>query len=272
MELSERLEAGFTITIEVVPPVGPDPESVLLALESLSNLSVDGFSVATNPVAKPCMSAMALCALIQKKTGRTAVLHCTTRDQNRLSLQGKLWGAKALGIHSVLMATGDMVAYKDRHNTTTVRDFDVMDLIRLGKASGLFTGAVFDTHPESDGLERETLRLKQKVEAGADYIVTQPVYDLAGALQLEAATRNLDVPVILGILPLRTPKHAMFLHEKVAGIAVPETVRAKMVSAQDPIAEGAANAREMLAIARQYFAGACIMPPFNHYEVLFDIL
>jgi methylenetetrahydrofolate reductase (NADPH) len=89
---------------------------------------------------------------------------------------------------------------------------------------------------------------------------------------LADATRHMGIPIILGILPLRTVRHAEFLHHKVAGIAVPEHVRERMRRAADPPAEGVAGAREMLTIARQLFAGACIMPPFDRYEVLFDIL
>ncbi|CAB1064081.1 5,10-methylenetetrahydrofolate reductase (EC / Homolog of homocysteine-binding domain [Olavius sp. associated proteobacterium Delta 1] len=265
-------EDNFTVTIEVVPPTGPDAAPLLAALEPLVDLAFDGFSVATNPVAKPHMSAMALCALLQKKTGKPAVLHCTTRDHNRLSLQGMLWGARALGIETVLIATGDFIALGDRAHTTSVRDLDVFDLVRMAREAELRTGVVFDTHPESNGLEKAVRRLASKVEAGAHFAVTQPVYDEASATQLIEATQHLKIPIILGILPLRTPRHAEFLHRKVAGIAVPEQVRNRMQGADDPVAEGVANAGEMLAIARKHFAGACLMPPFDHYEVLFDIL
>jgi homocysteine S-methyltransferase len=241
-------------------------------LEPLVDLAFDAFSVATNPVARPRMSAMALCALLQQKTGKPAILHCTTRDHNRLSLQGMLWGARALGIETVLIATGDFIALDDRGHTTSVRDLDVFDLVRMAREAELRTGVVFDTHPESNGLEEAVRRLASKVEAGAQFAVTQPVYDEAGADQLIEATQHLKVPIILGILPLRTPRHAEFLHRKVAGIAVPEQVRNRMQRAADPIAEGVANAGEMLAIARRRFAGACLMPPFDHYEVLVDIL
>jgi methylenetetrahydrofolate reductase (NADPH) len=262
----------FMTTVEVVPPAGPDAEPILAALESLAALSFDGFSVATNPVAKPRLSALALCALIQQRTGRPAILHCTTRDHNRLSIQGLLWGARALGIETVLVATGDFVALGDQAQTTTVRDVDVFALVRLARGAGLNTGVVLDPHPESNGLEQAVRRLERKVEAGAQFAVTQPVYDEASARALADATGHLDVPVILGILPLRTARHAEFLHHKVAGIAVPEHVRERMRRATDSVGEGVANARQMLAAARQHFAGACLMPPFDHYEVLFDIL
>ena len=263
---------SFVVTIEVCPPEGPDPVKILAALEALATLPFYGFSVATNPVAKPRMSAMSLCAMIQQRTKKPAVLHLTTRDHNRLSLQGELWGAKALGLETVLAATGDFVAFKDRGNTTSVRDADVYGLVRMARDSGLRTGVVFDTHPENNGLARAVEHLKRKVDAGAQFAVTQPVYNGPGADEIADATRDISIPMIMGILPLRTPRHADFLHTKVAGISVPEALRQRMHSAADPVAEGAANAREMVATARRRFAGVCIMPPFDHYEVLFDIL
>jgi methylenetetrahydrofolate reductase (NADPH) len=263
---------AFPITIEVVPPAGPDAESILTALESLAALPLDGFSVATNPVAQPRMSALALCTLIQQRTGRPAILHCTTRDHNRLSIQGYLWGARAVGIETVLVATGDFVALGDQARTTTVRDVDVFALVRMAREGGMRTGVVVDPHPESNGFEQAIRRLERKVKAGAQFAVTQPAYDEASAAVLAEATRHIGIPIVLGILPLRTARHAEFLHRRVAGIAVPEHVRERMARASDPVAEGVTNAREMIAVARHLFAGACLMPPFDHYEVLFDIL
>ena len=183
-----------------------------------------------------------------------------------------LWGAKALGIETVLAATGDFVALDDKTTTTNVRDVDVFGLIAMARETGLRTGVVLDTRPESNGLNREIERLKKKRDYGAQFVVTQPIYDAAGANEICTATRNINLPIFMGILPLRTPRHAEFLHQKVAGIAVPEPVRNRMHQAEDPVAAGAANAREMLALAREGFAGACIMPPFDHYEVLANIL
>ncbi|KPJ78998.1 MAG: homocysteine methyltransferase [Deltaproteobacteria bacterium SG8_13] len=263
---------SFTITVEVVPPAGSASEPILSALGSLTRLAFDGFSVATNPVAKPRMSAMALCMLIQQKTGKPAILHCTTRDHNRISLQGLLWGAVALGIEAVLAATGDFVALGDRATTTDVRDIDVFELVGMSRAAGMRTGVVLDPRPESGGLMREVRRLERKIEAGAQFVVTQPVYDEASADELAEALRRVTIPVVMGVLPLRTAKHAEFLHRKVAGIAVPERVRQRMHDAANPVAAGAANAIDMLTAARQRFSGVCIMPPFDHYEMLFDIL
>ena len=263
---------SFVVTIEVVPPDGPDPVRVLAALEALVDLPFYGFSVATNPVAKPRMSAMALCTMIQRQTRKPAILHLTTRDHNRLSLQAELWGAKALGLETVMVATGDFVALNERYHTTTVRDADVYGLVHMAREAGLRTGVVFDTHPEINGLARAVDHLKRKADAGAQFAVTQPIYDEPGADEIAEFTRNIGIPIIMGILPLRTPRHAEFLHTKVAGIAVPDALRQRMRNAADPVAEGAANAREMLTTARHRFTGACIMPPFDHYEVMGDIL
>jgi homocysteine S-methyltransferase len=273
MTVTERLSAkAFFISIEVVPPAGPDAAPLLASLSTLGDLPLEAFSVATNPVAKPRMSAMALCALIQQHTGRSAILHCTTRDHNRLSLQGLLWGARALGIETVLVTTGDFVALKDRATTSDIRDIDLFGLLAMARDSGLQAGVVLDPHPESDGLQHAVERLARKADAGAQFVVTQPVYDAPLADALAEATRRLDIPLIMGILPLRTPRHADFLHSKVAGIAVPSPLRERMHRAPDPIAEGIAIARENLALARERFAGACIMPPFDHYEILPAIL
>jgi methylenetetrahydrofolate reductase (NADPH) len=262
----------FVVTVEVVPPQGPCPAETLSALESLAVRPFYGFSVASNPLAKARMSALALCALIRLRIGKTAILHVTTRDHNRLSLQGELWGARALGIETVLAASGDFMALGDRRRTTTVRDIDVYDLVRMARQAEMNTGVVFDAHPERGGLAGAVDHLKRKVAAGAQFAVTQPVFDRKAADELAEATRDVGIPVIMGLLPLRTARHAEFLNAKVTGIVVPASLRRGMRNAGDPSAAGTGNAREMLAAARERFGGVCIMPPFGHYEVLLDIL
>ena len=263
---------GFTVMVEVMPPAGHDAAGMISRLKDLDRLKFEGFSVATNPVAKPRMCAMAACSLIQQNTGRPCILHCTTRDHNRISLQGLLWGAKAMGIDTVLCATGDFVSMQDRGKVSDVKDMDVMDLVSMACESGLKTGVVFDWRPESNGIDGEIRRLEKKAEAGAMFAVTQPAYDEDTARMLNDAVRHIRIPVIMGILPLRSPRHAVFLHEKVAGIEVPESVRKRMDQAADPVSEGAYLSKQMLDTAKQLFSGACIMPPFDHFEILFDII
>ncbi len=261
----------FIITIEVVPPKGNDPALLLEKLQSLNKLDFHAFSVASNPVAKPRMSAMVFCHLIQTATGRKAILHCTTRDHNRLGLQSELWGAKALGIDTVIAVTGDPSA-AGTQETTTVADLNVCDLISLAKDSGLFTGAVLDFRPEFNGLDHEIGRLEKKAAAGCRFIVTQPVYDEDTAKKIHDGVKHLKLPVIMGILPLLSYKHAVFLNDKVAGIAVPEPLRKAMEKTEDPVKTGTLQAKQMLLLAKTFFSGACIMPPFDRFDILKGIL
>jgi homocysteine S-methyltransferase len=255
-----------------VPPPGPDPDPLLKALAAPDPSLFFGYSVATNPVAKPHMSALALCTLIQDRLGKPAILHCTTRDHNALSLKGLLWGGRALGIDTVLVATGDTISYSRRYETTAVRDMDVFGLVEAAREAGYCTGVVFDPHPESQRIKGEAKRLREKVRRGAQFAVTQPVYSQLAAEQIADATGSSGIPTMLGILPLRTARHAEFLHEKVSGISVPEQVRRRMHSADDPVGEGIRMSRELLRHARTLFPGACIMPAFGHYESADEIL
>ena len=261
----------FIITIEVVPPQGNSPETLLEKLSGLAGLPFHAFSVASNPVAKPKMSAMVFTHLIQQTTKKPAVLHCTIRDHNRLGLQSELWGAKALGIDTVIAVTGDPSASKSKTVTSTVGDLNVFELISMARDSGLYTGCVLDFRPEIDGLEQEVKRLEKKVAYGSSFIVTQPIYDEKTAQRIHDSTRHLKVPVIMGILPLLSWKHAVFLHDRVDGIAVPGSLRQQMENAQDPVKEGVAQARQMLELARKMYSGACIMPPFDRFDILPDI-
>lgn len=272
MSLFFEDSSSFITTIEVVPPTGNDPDSLLEKLNALSHLDFQAFSVAYNPVAKPKMSALVFTHLIQKTCQKKAILHLTVRDHNRLGLQSELWGAKALGIETVIAVSGDPSAPEADQRTSTVCDLNVFDLVSMIRDSDLGAGAVFDFRPEVDGMAHETERLKRKVGAGAEFIVTQPIYDEQTAQQIYAATNDLNVPVIMGILPLLSPRHANFLHDKVAGIAVPEYVRKEMADSKDPVETGIIQSRQMLELARNMFSGACVMPPFERFEILEQIL
>ncbi len=262
----------FIITIEVVPPKGNDPKNILEKLTGIADLPFHGFSVASNPVAKPKMSAMVFTHLIQKATRKPAILHCTVRDHNRLGLQSELWGARALGIDTIIAVTGDPSAPKADDPTSTVNDLNVCQLITMAKDCDLCIGAVLDFRPEVNGLDHEAKRLEKKVASGCRFIVTQPIYDEQTAKEIHEATKHLNVPVIMGILPLLSYKHAVFLHNKVAGIAVPEPLRQRMEKAKEPVKEGISQAREMLGLAKEMYSGVCIMPPFDRFDILADLL
>ena len=262
---------GFLLTVEVVPPRGPDASGLLEALRPLAALGFQAFSVATHPVARPHMDALATCALLERATGKPAILHCTPRDHNRLALQGLLWGARALGIQTVLVAGGDRIALAER-GLTGVRDLDVFALIRLAAQAGLQVGVVLSPRDGARGLRREAQRLRRRRRrAPASWSPSRCIRARKPRRWREAA-RPAGLPVLLGVLPLRTPRHAEFLHRRVAGIRVAPGAQRRLLQAADPAAEGLALAREMLAVARLSFAGACLMPPFGRYEILTPLL
>ncbi|MCP4672223.1 MAG: homocysteine methyltransferase [Desulfobacula sp.] len=262
----------FIITIEVVPPQGNGSNETLEKLCNLSQLDFHGFSVASNPVAKPKMSAMVFSHLIQKATGKPAILHCTIRDHNRLGLQSELWGAKALGIDTVIAVTGDPSATGADSPTEFVADLNVFELISLIGNCDLYAGAVLDFRPEINGFEQEINRLEKKIASGCRFIVTQPIYDEHTAKKIFNGIKHFNIPIIMGILPLLSYKHAKFLHDKVDGIAIPKALQQQMKKAKDPLNYGVSQAKEMLVLAKNMFAGTCIMPPFDRYDILQDIL
>ncbi len=263
---------SFTITVEVVPPDSADPNPLLSQLKQLAGLEIDGFSVATNPMAKPRMHTMAFSALIQQQIGKPATPHCTCRDHNRLGIFSLLSGIKALGLETVLISTGDYVALQNLEEIHPVHDMNVFEIIKEAQEMGLKPGVVLSPCPGYPGFGEAVRRLEKKVEVGAQYIVTQPVYDAKGVDLLLDATRDLKVPLLMGILPLRTVAHAGFLNHHASGISVPKAVRERLDGANDPAAEGVAIASEMLAAARESFDGAYIMPSFDHYDAVADIL
>lgn len=262
----------FKITLEVVPPAGHDISILMSKINPIAKLPFDGFSVASNPVANPRMSAMVFSHLLQQETSKPAILHFTVRDHNRLGLQAELWGARAMGIDTIIAVTGDPSSRDRETPTTTVNDLTVFDLITMADDSGLCPGAVLDFRPEVNGLDHEIIRIQKKARAGARFIVTQPVYDRETAQNLMDGLAGIQVPVIMGILPLLSLRHAKFLHTKVAGIAVPPALMEKMETAEHPADTGIQNSRDMLALAREVFSGACIMPPFDRFDILDRIL
>ena len=262
----------FDVVVEVVPPAGADAAPLLKILEGVNDLSFSGFSVATNPVAKPRMDALSLCRILQDELKRPATLHVTIRDHNRLSLQGLLWGAKAMGIQTVLAMTGDFMPLSASKRTSSVGDLSLEALIGMARTAGLRTGVVMDPFTDSLRLGIAMERLRTKVGAGAEFVVTQPVYSEEAIETLAHAVGEVGIPLVVGLLPLRTARHAVFLHRHVGGIEIPEAVCLAMDRVEDPISEGLDLTRSLLNVARSYASGACIMPPFDHFEILHGVL
>jgi homocysteine S-methyltransferase len=249
---------------------------------------VDGINVPDGPRASARMSALASAQLIQQQVGMEAVLHYTCRDRNLLAMQSDLLGLDALGIHNVLIITGDPPKLGDYPDATAVYDVDSIGLTNvatmlntgrdiggkdLGRPTALFNGV--GCNPTAINMEEELSRFRWKVEAGACYAVTQPVFDVA---QLEAfleATREYDIPIIAGIWPLLSLRNAEFMHNEVPGVRVADDVMRRMAAAGDretAAAEGVEIARETLEAVRSMVQGVQISAPLNRYEQVLKVL
>lgn len=283
--LLDKMRERFVITVEIDPPKGAGFSRVLAAVRLLRQCGVDSVNIADNPMARMRMSPIALAHLIQEKGGMETILHLTCRDRNLLGLQSDLIGAWALGIRSVLALTGDPPARGDHPGAAAVFDVNSTGLINIVAAlnaghdvSGnslpeptrFAVGAAVD--PGANDLERELGRLEEKVSAGAAFVLTQPVFDPAVLERFVARASGLRIPVIAGILPLRSARHARFLHNEVPGMVIPEWIRSKMEAAGNDSAAGVQIAADTLREIKPISQGAYITPPFDRYEVVPEIL
>lgn len=262
----------FTLYIEVVPPAHGDPKPVLDRLSALNAETISAFNVASNPVAKPYMSALVFAHLIQKRTGVPAVVHCTTRDHNRLSLQSLLWGAQALGISTLLVTTGDYPSEISSLPAGAGADVHVFQLLELAVKENFRVGVVYN--PPAPGMNPEPAqrRLTKKVELGADFVLTQPIYNREQVKNLERIGEQVAIPVYPGVLPLVSSNHARYMHDQVDGIIIPKALLSRISESAQAAEVGLDNARRMLALIRHSFPGVCLMPPFQRYELVQELL
>jgi homocysteine S-methyltransferase len=234
------------------------------------------------------MSAQSLCVLLQTRVGVDTILHYTCRDRNLLGIQSDLLGAYALGLRNILAITGDPPKLGDYPDATAVYDVDSIGLIRImdhlkhgcdlagnliGPALAIHTGCGAD--PGKPDLEREVRRLEEKVKAGAEYIMTQPVYDPQAVERFIKMVKHLETPILVGILPLYSHRNAEFLHNEVPGMRIPDDIRERMRRAGSGEAaqlEGVQIAREALLAAREGAQGAYIMPPFNKVDLAIRVI
>lgn len=269
-----RLGHEFVLNVEVVPPAEAVCEGLVgRVASSVRDLPVDAINLADSPMACPKMSPLLFAgALRAELPAETEIIpHITVRDRNRVALQGLVWGAAGTGIRVVLIVSGDPVHFSSDPQTRLVADLSVPDLVRLACQAGLRAGVVLDPRPAER--ERELRKLEKKVNAGASFIITQPLYAAEDVEKLGRDLAGCGAPALLGILPLVSLRHARFLDERVPGFDVPDLLMRQLESAgKGALAVGVANAREMLAAARLALAGACIMPPFHRFSLVPDIV
>jgi homocysteine S-methyltransferase len=282
--LARKLARGkFVVSVELDPPKGADPARIIDRAQYCRENEVDAINVADGPRASARMSAQSLCVLLQERVGIDSILHYTCRDRNLLGIQSDLQGAHALGLRNVLAITGDPPKLGDYPDATAVYDVDSIGLIRIldhlnhgcdlagnliGPPLGLHVGCGAD--PSKPDMEKEVRRLEEKVKAGAEYVMTQPVYDPRTVERFLGMVRHLGVPVLIGVLPLYSHRNAEFLHNEVPGMTIPEEIRERMRRAGSGEAaqlEGVRIAQEALLASRNLVQGAYVMPPFNKVDL-----
>jgi homocysteine S-methyltransferase len=284
---------GFAISVEMDPPRGLSTHKLLAGASLLAEAGADVINVADSPMARMRMSAWAVCDVVQRKVDIETTLHFPTRGRNLLRVQGDLLAAHALGIRNVFVIMGDPTAIGDYPEAMDNYDLVPSGLIKLikqgfntgvdhsgtsiGQPTNFFVGAALNLCPPDP--EREIRNLHRKLQAGTDFFITQPIYRVQDGPALleryEAKYGALNKPVLAGILPLVSVRHANFLHNEVPGIFIPEETRKRIEAAGDAergAQVGTEIAVELIEQLKAWAAGVYIMPQFHKYDMVAEII
>jgi methionine synthase / methylenetetrahydrofolate reductase(NADPH) len=285
--LGRKLAAReFVVTVELDPPRGHTVEKLVQGAKLLRERGVDIVDINDGSLGRVRMAVLPTALLVRDATGLDINMHFTCRDRNLMGIQGDLLGAHALDVRNILAMTGDPPRAGDYANATAVFDVDgvgLMEILRrmnegqdatgssIGEPTSFYVGAALN--PAAEDVPREIDRFNRKVRAGARWIQTQPVYDLAQLDRFLEVAGGSPVPVLVGILPLHSARHAEFLHNEVPGITIPEDVRRRLHEAGDgALRVGIEMAQELVRAVRTRYAGAYLMPSFGRFEVVAEIL
>jgi len=282
-------EGKFVVSVEVNPAPGLNPRPALEASKMLLENGVDIVNVADGPRAMARMSNIAFCSLLKQEYGIEPLMHVCGRDRNLLAQMAHLIGAHAIGLRNLVVITGDPPKVGDYPEATAVYDLDAIGLLQMasnmnrgidpagkplgGGKTAFLCATGFE--PGAPDFEKELRRLEQKRAAGADLVMTQPVFHIELLEKMLAHTRHLNMPVLVGVLPLVSYKNAEFLHNEVPGMQIPEDIRERMRQATPGVEarkEGVKIAREMLFAVRDKVQGAYLMPPLGKYELALEVL
>jgi len=287
-KLGAKIARGEFITmVEIVPPKGIDIRKEIDGAKFLKSVGVDAINIPDSPRASARMSNQALSLLMQQEVGIEAILHYTCRDRNVLGIQSDLLGAAATGIRNLICITGDPPKMGNYPDATAVFDVDAIGLVNIvhnlnrgldlgGNTIGSGTAFVIGVgaNPGLPNLDEEIRRFEYKVEAGAEYVVTQPVFDLSLLENFLQRIEPCRIPVIAGIWPLLSARNAEFMKNELR-VSVPESIFQRMAKATTPESareEGVAIAREMLVAVRDLVQGAQISAPQGRYASAVDVL
>jgi homocysteine S-methyltransferase len=280
--LVELVRRRPTVIVELDPPRDLDITKFMEGARALKEAGADALTMADNSLAVTRMSNLALGAIVKERVGIRPLVHIACRDRNLIGTQSHMMGLHALGIDHVLAVTGDPAKFGDLPGSSSVYDMTSFDMIRMIKQlnegvafSGkplkqrarFVVGAAFN--PNVKHLDKAVRRLEKKVECGADFIMTQPVYDAALIERIADATRHIGVPIFIGIMPLASGRNAEFLHNEVPGIELSDEVRRRMAGLEGEAgrAEGVRIAEELLDAALAFFNGIYLMTPFMFYDM-----
>ncbi len=287
-QLGAKIARGeFVAMVEIVPPRGTNIQKELEGARYLKSVGVDGINIPDSPRASARMSNQALSLLLQQQAGIEAILHYTCRDRNVLCIQSDLLGAAAVGIRNLICITGDPPKMGGYPDATAVFDVDAIGLVNIvhnlnrgldigGNPIGIGTGFAIGVgaNPGVPNIDEEISRFEYKVEAGAEFAVTQPVFDLSLLENFLRKIEHCRIPVIAGIWPLVSARNAEFMKNELR-VSVPDSILERMTRAPSPEAareEGIAIAREMLVSVRDLVQGAQISAPQGRYSSAVDVL
>ncbi len=291
--LAQKLATGkFIYAVEMDPPRGLATQKLVAAASLLKEAGADVIDVADSPMARMRMSAWAVCDVVQRKVGIETTLHFPTRGRNLLRVQGDLLAAHALGLRNIFVVMGDPTSIGDYPEAADNYDLVPSGLIKLikqgfntgvdhsgtsiGQPTSFFAGSALNLCPPEPASEIKNL--KRKLKAGADFFLTQPIYDPAAARrflnQFAAETGSpLDKPLLVGVLPLVSVKHANFLQNEVPGIVIPEqTMRRIHKAGETATREGVKIAIELIQQIKEWGQGVYIMPQFHRYDLVAEII
>ncbi len=293
-QFKRNLGKKFLATVELDVPRGLDMSSVLEGASYLSKAGIDAVNISDGARARLRMSSLTLGHIVQSKCGIEAITHLACRDRNMVGLQSELLGADALGVRNILCVTGDPAQIGDYPYATSVYDIDAIGLIRAVKSMNdgcdlmgnpISGGDIHCTHfliacgcnPIADDMDREASRLERKIEEGCEVIFTQPVFEMKALEQFLTIIKPFqdNARIMLGILPLRSKRHAEFLHYEVPGMSIPNWIQeriGKRATVEEQSAECVAICVEFLKEAKSLVDGVYLMPPFKKYQMAVDIL
>ncbi|MEK7701041.1 MAG: bifunctional homocysteine S-methyltransferase/methylenetetrahydrofolate reductase, partial [candidate division NC10 bacterium] len=285
--LQRKLAAReFVVTVELDPPRGHTVEKLVQGAKLLKERGVEIVDINDGSLGRVRMAVLPTALLVREAAGLDVNMHFTCRDRNLMGIQADLLGAHALDVRNILAMTGDPPRAGDYVDATAVFDVDGIGLIEIirrmnqgldatgssiGEPTSFCVGAALN--PAAEDPAREIERFHRKVAAGARWVQTQPVYDLEPLARFLERAGGSPVPVVVGILPLHSFRHAEFLHNEVPGISIPEPVRGRLRDAGDgALRVGIEMAQELVRAVRARYAGAYLMPSFGRFEVVAEVL